>query len=90
MAENVRAALVLVARGEAPLGIVYKTDADAEPGVKIVGTFPLNSHPPIVYPAAATATAKPEAKKYLDFLRSGTALVAFEHYGFTFLVGAGP
>jgi molybdate transport system substrate-binding protein len=90
MAENVRAALVLVARGEASLGIVYKTDADAEPGVKIVGTFPPNSHPPIVYPAALTASARPEAKRYLDFLRSGTALVAFEHYGFTFLVGAGP
>ncbi len=90
MAENVRAALVLVARGEAPLGIVYKTDADADPGVKIVGSFPAGSHPPIVYPAALTAAAKPEARKYLDFLRSGTALVAFEHYGFTFLVGAGP
>ncbi len=61
MAENVRAALVLVARGEAALGIVYETDAKVEPGVKIVGRFPADSHPPIVYPVALTATAKPEA-----------------------------
>ena len=54
-AENVRAALVLVARGEAPLGIVYATDADAEPKVTVVGTFPADSHPPIVYPVALTA-----------------------------------
>ena len=51
-AENVRAALALVARGEAPLGIVYKTDAASDPTVKIIGTFPADSHPPIVYPAA--------------------------------------
>ena len=53
-AENVRAALLLVSRGEAPLGIVYQTDAAAEPNVKIVGTFPADSHPPIIYPAALT------------------------------------
>ena len=53
-AENVRAALALVARGEAPLGIVYKTDAASDPSVKIVGTFPADSHPPIIYPAALT------------------------------------
>src|SRR5207237_543250 len=53
-AENVRAALLLVARGEAPLGIVYRTDAVAEPMVKIVGTFPPDSHPAIVYPMALT------------------------------------
>ena len=54
MAENVRAALVLVARGEAPLGIVYETDAKVEHGVKIVGVFPEDSHPPIIYPVALT------------------------------------
>src|SRR4051794_23886882 len=54
MTENVRVALTLVARGEAPLGIVYETDAKVEPNVKIVGTFPAVSHPPIIYPAAAT------------------------------------
>src|SRR5262249_34944789 len=61
MADSVRAALTLVARGEAVLGIVYSTDARVEPGVKIVGTFPPDSHPPIIYPVAATATAKAEA-----------------------------
>ena len=73
MADNVRAALTLVARGEAALGIVYSTDAKVEPGVKIVGTFPANSHPAIIYPVAATATAKPEAADYLAFLRSSAA-----------------
>jgi molybdate transport system substrate-binding protein len=86
MAENVRAALTLVARGEAVLGIVYSTDARVEPGVKIVGTFPPDSHPPIVYPVAATLTAKPEAAGYLDFLRSSAAKAIFEKYGFTFLI----
>ena len=86
MTENVRAALALVARGEAPLGIVYSTDAKIEPGVKIVGTFPSDSHPAIIYPVAATATAKPEAAGYLAFLRSSAARTIFEKYGFTFLV----
>ena len=70
MADNVRAALALVARGEAALGIVYETDAKVEPNVKIVGAFPADSHPAIVYPVAATANAKPEAAAYLAFLRS--------------------
>jgi len=86
MAESVRAALTLVARGEAALGIVYATDARVEPGVKIVGSFPLDSHPPIVYPVAATTTAKPEAASYLAFLRSSAAKSIFEKYGFSFLV----
>lgn len=86
MAESVRAALTLVARGEAALGIVYSTDARVEPGVKIVGTFPAESHPPIIYPAAATTTAKPEAASYLAFLRSSAAKAIFEKYGFSFLV----
>jgi len=85
MAENVRAALVLVARGEAPLGIVYETDAEIEPSVKIVGVFPEDSHPPIVYPAALTASAKPDASRYLDFLHTQAAKSIFERYGFKFL-----
>jgi molybdate transport system substrate-binding protein len=85
-AENVRAALTLVARSEAVLGIVYATDARIEPGVKMVGTFPADSHPPIVYPVAATATAKAGAADYLAFLRSPTAKAIFEKYGFGFLV----
>jgi molybdate transport system substrate-binding protein len=85
MTENVRAALTLVARGEAALGIVYQTDAKAEPNVKIVGTFPADSHPAIVYPVALTATASPAATRYLAFLRSGAAWAVFEHHGFTFL-----
>ena len=86
MAENVRAALVLVARGEAPLGIVYETDAKVDPGVKIVGVFPEDSHPPIVYPVALTKEAKPEAAQYLAFLRMPDARMIFEHYGFDVLV----
>jgi molybdate transport system substrate-binding protein len=86
MAESVRAALALVARGEAVLGIVYSTDAKIEPGVKIVGTFPADSHPPIIYPVAATATAKPDASGYLAFLRTSAAKAIFEKYGFQFLV----
>jgi molybdate transport system substrate-binding protein len=86
MADNVRAALALVARGEAVLGIVYETDAKVEPGVKIVGAFPADSHPAIVYPVAATVTAKPETTAYLAFLRSGAAKAVFETYGFTFLI----
>ena len=86
MAENVRAALALVARGEAALGIVYSTDAKVEPGVKIVGTFPADSHPPIVYPVAATANAKADAADYLAFLRSAQAKAVFEKYGFSYLI----
>ena len=86
MAESVRAALTLVARGEASLGIVYATDARVEPGVKIVGTFPANFHPAIIYPVAATTTARVEAGGYLAFLRSSAAKTIFEKYGFTFLI----
>ena len=86
MAENVRAALTLVARGEAVLGIVYSTDAKVDSGVKIVGTFPADSHPPIIYPVAATASAKPEAESYLGYLRSSAARTVVEKYGFTCLV----
>jgi molybdate transport system substrate-binding protein len=86
MAESVRAALTLVARGEAALGIVYATDAKVEPGVKIVGSFPADTHPPIIYPVAATTTAKPEANAYLDYLRSAAAKTVLEKYGFTYLI----
>jgi molybdate transport system substrate-binding protein len=86
MAESVRAALTLVARGEAVLGIVYATDARVEPDVKIVGTFPADSHPPIIYPVAATSNARPGATDYLAFLRTPAAKTIFEKYGFTFLI----
>ncbi len=86
MADSVRAALTLVSRGEAGLGIVYETDAKVDPGVKIVGTFPADSHPAIIYPVAATVTAKPDTKAYLDFLRTDPARAIFEKYGFTVLV----
>jgi molybdate transport system substrate-binding protein len=86
MAESVRAALTLVARGEAVLGIVYSTDAKVEPEVKVVGTFPADSHPPIIYPVAATTFAGPGADNYLAFLHSQAAKTIFEKYGFTFLV----
>ena len=86
-AENVRAALLLVARGEAPLGIVYSTDAAAEPNVKITGAFPADSHPPIIYPAAETKDTKSaDAKAFLDYLKSSKARPAFEKQGFTVLV----
>ena len=86
MAENVRAALAFVARGEVPVGIVYATDAKAEPSVKVIATFPEGSHPPIVYPLAATAAASsPESERYIAFLRSRVAKTVFERHGFRFL-----
>jgi molybdate transport system substrate-binding protein len=85
MAENVRAALALVSRGEAVLGIVYETDAKVDPGVRIIGAFPGDSHPPIVYPVAATTRDSPAAASYLAFLRSPDARAVFEKYGFSFL-----
>ena len=86
-ADNVRAALLLVARGEAPLGIVYSTDAAAEPNVKIVGTFPDGSHAPIIYPAAVTKDAKSaDAQPFLDYLKGAKARPAFEKQGFAVLV----
>jgi molybdate transport system substrate-binding protein len=89
-AENVRAALLLVARGEAPLGIVYSTDAAAEPNVKIVAAFPEDSHPPIVYPAALTKdSSNTDARAFLDFLRGAKARSSFEKQGFTVLVRSG-
>jgi molybdate transport system substrate-binding protein len=86
-AENVRAALALVARGEAPYGIVYQTDAAAEPNVRIAGIFPENTHPPIVYPIALTAGSNnPDAAAFLAYLESHKARALFEKQGFTFLL----
>jgi molybdate transport system substrate-binding protein len=84
--ENVRAALFFVSRQEAPLGIVYQTDAAADKGVKIVAVFPADTHPPIVYPIALTAASKnPGAAKLLGFLESPAAKPIFEKQGFTVL-----
>jgi molybdate transport system substrate-binding protein len=89
-AESVRAALLFVSRREAPLGIVYATDAAADPRVKIVGVFPEDTHPPIVYPAALTADSKkPSAARLLDFLGSAAAKPIFEKEGFTVLAPGG-
>jgi len=85
-AENVRVALAYVSRGEAPLGIVYETDAKADPNVKIVGVFPENTHAPILYPAALVKDAKPEAHTFLAYLASPAARAVFEKDGFTFLI----
>ena len=85
-AENARAALLLVSRGEAPYGIVYKTDAGADKDVTVVGTFPEDSHPPIVYPIAITAESKnPDAAAYVEFVKSAEAAALFEAQGFTVL-----
>jgi molybdate transport system substrate-binding protein len=85
-AENVRAALILVERSEAPLGIVYQTDAAADKGVKIVAAFPADTHPAIIYPIAVTAASKnPGAEAYVAFLKSAAAKPAFEKQGFVVL-----
>jgi molybdate transport system substrate-binding protein len=81
--ENVRAALALVARGEAPFGIVYATDALSDKGVRIVDSFPPDSYPPIVYPAALLASStSPAAKPLLEYLRSVPARPVWERFGF--------
>jgi molybdate transport system substrate-binding protein len=85
-AENVRAALLLVSRGETPAGIVYRTDATADPSVGIIGTFPEDLHPPIIYPSALTAHAThPDAAALLAYIRSAKARPIFEAQGFTVL-----
>ena len=86
MAEDVRAALRMVARGQAPLGIVYETDAKIEPAVKVIGVFPNNPQDPIIYPVASRANAKPDAVRYFSFLQTQTAKSIFEKYGFNSLV----
>jgi molybdate transport system substrate-binding protein len=81
-ADNDRAALAFVARGETPLGIVYASDVLAEPGVAVVGTFPRGTHPPIVYPAALTTKAGPEATRVLAVIASPEARAIFAKHGF--------
>ena len=83
-AENVRAALLLVERGEAPLGIVYATDAAASKGVRVAGTFPEDSHPPITYPFALTRRGdRPEARALLAFLTGPEAAPVYRRLGFS-------
>jgi molybdate transport system substrate-binding protein len=85
-AESVRAALLLVSRGEAPLGVVYQTDAASDKGVKIIGAFPQDTHPPIIYPAALTKdSSNADAADFLKYIRSPAARPAFERQGFTVL-----
>lgn len=84
-ADNVRTALAFVARGEAPLGIVYETDAKIEPGVRVVDLFPINSHLPITYPIALTSSAGPQAAAFVEFLRGPAGSAAFEKFGFIVL-----
>ena len=85
-AENVRAALLLVSRGEAPFGIVYETDARVDPGVKILDRFPEDSHPAIVYPAALTTDgSNPRAAEFLAYLQGADAHAIFTAAGFTVL-----
>jgi molybdate transport system substrate-binding protein len=84
--ENVRAALLLVSRGEAPLGIVYRTDAVADKEVKILGRFPDDTHPLIIYPIAAVASSTNSGDpSYIAYLRSPAAGALFEKHGFTVL-----
>ncbi len=82
-ADSVRSALAFVDRGEAALGIVYATDALIDNQVRVVDTFPKDSHKPIIYPAALTNNSSASAAKFLTFLRSPAGDVAFRHYGFT-------
>jgi len=87
-AENVRAALKLVAAGEAPAGIVYQTDAREDDKVKVLATFPADTHPPIIYPAALMAASKnADAAAFVAFLRTPAALDIFRAHGFTILAG---
>jgi molybdate transport system substrate-binding protein len=83
-AENVRAALAFVAREETPLGVVYRTDALAEPMVRIVDMFPAGTHRPIVYPMVVLKRAtRPSAGAFADFLASPEARAIFSRFGFT-------
>jgi molybdate transport system substrate-binding protein len=82
-AENVRAALIYVARGEAPLGIVYASDALIDKGVRVVDTFPANTHEPIVYPVALTKSANRDAAAFIRYLTSPQGHAIFVRYGFT-------
>jgi len=81
-ADNVRSAMTFVALGEVPLGIVYATDAKADSKVRIVDTFPENTHPPITYPGAAVKGSRGGAKEFLEFLASPQARDIWVKYGF--------
>jgi len=81
-ADNVRSAMMFVARGESPLGIVYTTDALVDPKVRIVDTFPDNTHAPITYPAAANRGARGEAIAFLDYLAGAAARDTWKRFGF--------
>ncbi|WP_447729789.1 molybdate ABC transporter substrate-binding protein [Pseudoxanthomonas suwonensis] len=81
-ADSVRAALMLVARGETPLGLVYASDARAEPRVQVVATFPAGSHPPVVYPVAAVAGAGTPARDFVRWLSTPPARSIFVRHGF--------
>jgi molybdate transport system substrate-binding protein len=81
-ADSVRSALTFVDRGEAPLGIVYETDALIDKNVRVVDVFPADTHAPIVYPVALTRGAKPAAAQFLTFISSTTAVQTFKAYGF--------
>ncbi len=82
--KDVRAALALVERGETPVGLVYATDAAITAKVKVVGTFPLSSHPPIIYPAAiVTGQRSPATDRFMQLLRSREAGAVFEKFGFS-------
>jgi len=83
-ADNVRAAAALVSHGEVPFGIVYKTDALADPKLRIVATFPASSHVPIIYPVALLKTSvNPDAEPFRQFLLSDEAATIFRRYGFS-------
>jgi molybdate transport system substrate-binding protein len=82
-ADNVRTALIFVERGEVPLGIVYTTDALIDKKVRIVDTFPANTHLPITYPIALTKTARPQAAAFVSYLMGPEGMAAFKKYGFT-------
>jgi molybdate transport system substrate-binding protein len=84
-ADNVRSALAFVDRGEAPLGIVYRTDALVDKKVRVVDVFPDDTHQPIIYPIALIVRAKADAAKFLAYVRGPSAAIAFEHYGFAIL-----
>ncbi|RJS94797.1 molybdate ABC transporter substrate-binding protein [Salinisphaera sp. Q1T1-3] len=89
-ADDVRAALALVSRGESPFGVVYSSDAVADKGVRVVDTFPEDSHKPIVYPAAATADSdNPADAEFLGFLKSDTAAPIFKRWGFRLVSQSG-
>lgn len=81
-ADSARSALAFVDRGEAPLGIVYETDALIDKKVRVVDVFPAGSHAPIVYPIALTAVARPDAAKFVAFVRGPTGAAVFKAYGF--------